>query len=164
MALISSFTARRMADRKPPASKQVITFKQGQESFAVSTDIAQKVAPIQTIYKDLKSLSLATTYEGKRLNFFNLENYLTEGKSTPELDIKRGYLILFETPQETLLAITTPTAPALQRISESSFLPLSLLRTVSQKIGTISQFAIQVDDEPLIFLLDYEYLMQIATV
>jgi chemotaxis signal transduction protein len=164
MALISSFTSRRLADRKPPASKQVITFKQGQESFAVSTEIAQKVAPAQTIYKNPESLSLATTYEGRDLHFFNLENYLTDGKSNPSLDIKKGYLILFETPQKTLIAIPIPVAPALNRISESSFIPLSLIRAVPQKVETISRFAIRTEDEPLIFLLDYEYLIQIATV
>jgi hypothetical protein len=164
MALISSFTARRLADRKPPASKQVIIFNQGQERLAVPTDIAQKVAPAQTIYKDQKSLSLATIYEGKELHFFNLENHLTKGKSDLALDIKKGYLILFETPQKTLIAIPIPMAPLLHRINESSLVPLSLIRPVPENIETISQFAIRREDEPLIFLLDYEYLIQIATV
>ncbi len=163
MALISSFTSRRLADRKPPASKQIIAFRQGQEWFAVSTDVAQKVAPAQTIYKDQKSLLLPTSYEGKALHFFNLENHLTEGKSNPALDIKKGYLILFETPLKTLIAVPSNVAPVLNRIGESSFVPLSLIRTVPQNIETLSRFAIRVEDEPLIFLLDYEYLIQIAT-
>ncbi len=164
MALISSFTARRLADRKPPMSKQVITFSQGQERLAVSTDVAQKVAPAQTIYKDQESLSLATFYEGKELHFFNLENYLAEGKNTPGLDIKKGYLILFETPQKALIAIPIPTAPVLRRISESAFISLSLIHPVPEKIESLSRFAIRIEDEPLIFLLDYEHLIQIATV
>ena len=164
MALISSFTSRRLADRKPPATKQIITFKIGQEWLAVSTDVAQKVTPIQAIYKDQESLHLPTSYEGKDLHFFNLENYLVEEKSNQELDMKKGYLILFETPQKTLIAIPIHIAPVLRRISESAFVPLSLLRTLPKNIRTISRFAIRIEDEPLIFLLDYEYLTQIATV
>jgi chemotaxis signal transduction protein len=164
MALISSFTSRRLADRKPPATKQIITFKIGQEWLAVSTDIAQKVAPIQAIYKDQESLYLPNAYEGKDLHFFNLENYLTEGQSDQELDMKKAYLILFETPQKTLIAIPIHVAPVLRRISESAFVPISLLRALPKNIRTISRFAIRIEDEPLIFLLDYEYLTQIATV
>ena len=164
MALISSFTSRRLADRKPPATKQVITFNLDQDWLAVSTDIAQKVAPIQAIYKDQESLYLPTFYAGKALQFFNLENYLTEGKSNQELDIKKGYLILFETPQKTLIAIPIHIAPVLRRIHESAFVPISLIPTLPQKVHTISRFAIRTEDEPLIFLLDYEYLTQIATI
>lgn len=164
MALISSFTSRRLANRKPPATKQIITFKISQEWLAVSTETAQKVAPMQAIYKDQESLYLPTSYEGKDLHFFNLENHLTEEKSNQELDIKKGYLILFETPQKTLIAIPVRIAPVLRRISESALAPISLIRTIPKNIRTISRFAIRLEDEPLVFLLDYEYLMQIAAV
>jgi|GEM_PF-3258583 len=164
MALISSFTSRRLADRKTPMTKQVITFRLGQEWLAVSTETAQKITPIRAIFKDQESLYVPTFYEGKDLHFFNLENYLTEGKSTQELDIEKGYLIFFETPQKTLVAIPIHITPVLRRISESAFVPISLIPTVPQKVHTISRFAIRVEDEPFIFLLDYEYLTQIATV
>ncbi|MGA7955381.1 MAG: hypothetical protein WCA07_17865 [Gloeobacterales cyanobacterium] len=162
MALISNFTSRRLADRKPPATKQVITFSLGQEWLAVSTDIAQKVAPIKAIFKDQESLYSATAYEGKDLQFFNLENYLTEGKNNQELDMEKGYLILFETPQKALIAIPIHVAPVLRRIRESAFIPISLIPTAPQKVATISRFAIRVEDEPPIFLLDYEYITQVA--
>jgi chemotaxis signal transduction protein len=163
MALISSFTSRRLADRKPPATKQIISFKIGQEWLAVSTDMAQKVVPLQTLCKD-QDLSIPTSYEGKELRFFDIDSYIAEEKITQEIDIKKGYLILFETPQKTLITILIPAAPVLRRVNESSLLPMSLIPTVTKHMRMISQCAIRLEDESLIFLLDYEYLMQIATV
>jgi chemotaxis signal transduction protein len=163
MALISSFTSRRLADRKPPATRQIISFKVGQEWLAVPTDIAQKVVPMQTLGKD-QELPIPTSYEGKELHFFDIDSYLAEGKTTQEIDIKKGYLILFETPQKTLMAICIHAAPVLRRIHESSLLPMSLIPTITKNLRTISQCAIRLEDESMIFLLDYEYLMHTATV
>ena len=162
MALISSFTARRLADRKPPATRQIITFKAGSEWLAISTEIAQKVVPIQTIYQDQESLYLPTTYENKEVYLLDLTTHLMEEKKQQDLDIKKGYLILLETPQKTLTAGLLSAAPVLRRITEVAFVPIGLVHPIPKNIETISRFAIQVKDERLIFLLDYNCLIQIA--
>ncbi len=162
MALISSFTARRLADRKPPATRQIITFKAGPEWLAISTEMAQKVVPIQTLYKDQESLYLPTTYENQEVYLLDLTTHLTGEKKQQALDIKKGYLILLETPQKTLTAILLSAAPVLRRITEVAFVPIALIRSIPTNMETISRFAIQVEDEPVIFLLDHNHLTQIA--
>jgi chemotaxis signal transduction protein len=162
MALISSFTARRLAERKPPATKQIITFNVGPERLAISTEIAQKVVPLQALYKDQESLCLPTTYERKEVCLLDLVTHLTEGKKEQELDIKKGYLILLETSQKILIAILLSAAPVLRRIPEKAFVPIGLVRPVPKNMEAISRLAIQVKDEPLIFLLDYSQITKIS--
>jgi chemotaxis signal transduction protein len=162
MALISSFTARRLADRKPPATRQIITFNAGSEWLAISTEIAQKVVPIQAIYKDQESLYLPTIYESKEVYLLDPITHLVGAKKQQELDTKKGYLILLEASQKKLIAILLSAAPVLRRTTETAFIPIALIRPIPKNMETISRFAIQVEDEPLIFLLDYNHLIQIA--
>ena len=81
MAIYSPLRSRRLAAQKTEATKRLITFKLGEENFALPLDRVNKVTTLDRVYGDPDRTGVSlTTYQGRELVVIDV-GYRIFGKS-----------------------------------------------------------------------------------
>jgi chemotaxis signal transduction protein len=153
MAIYSPLRSRRLAAQQKEANQRLITFKLGEENFALPLDRVQKVTTLDRVYQDPQRSGFKfTTYQGQEVVLVDIKQQIF-GKSPQVLapsDLDNSsnlvpghtepinYLLILQsapgnriTPtaskiadEQLLIGITIDLPPSIQSMPLSAFLPL----------------------------------------
>ena len=176
MAVFSPLTSRRSTTRKVEATQQLIVFRLSQERFALPIRAVQKVIPMGNIYGDPGGTGVSLTlYQDQELIVIDPEHRIfrrapSEYSSPDASDTKaplplydttvQRYLLIVQSAQGKLVGLPIEDPPSLQRVPESAFTPLTSTYISEGNIRCVSALIIQKNDEPPLFLLNPEQLVQ----
>jgi chemotaxis signal transduction protein len=154
MAIYSPLRSRRLAAQQTEASQRLITFKLGEENFALPLDRVQKVTTLDRLYGDPNGTGLSvTTYQDRELVVIDVGHRIfgkqpqvwlpsqPENMPTvtahPHLNLVRYLLVLQSqavdpvqtamlgaAPEQQLVGLEIDSAPSIQSMPLSAFQPL----------------------------------------
>jgi chemotaxis signal transduction protein len=154
MAIYSPLRSRRLAAQQKEATQRLITFKLGEETFALPLDRVQKVTTLDRIYGDPQRIGMRfTTYQGQEVVLVDVEHQIL-GKppqvlrsgdlnNSSNLDPHNAdpikYLVILQSgsvaaatstapkiaQEQRLVGITIDLPPGIQSMPLSAFLPLT---------------------------------------
>jgi chemotaxis signal transduction protein len=176
MAIYSPLRSRRLAAQQVEATQRLITFKLGEETFALPLDGVHKVTKLDRLYGDPGGTGVSlTTYQGRELVVIDVGHRIF-GKAPQVLppDRKKGsgiveskknsdavrYLLILQSTgataehEQRLVGLPIDSPPTIQSIQASAFGPLPEIYRQSSNIHCVSSFSIDMPDRPSIFLLD----------
>jgi chemotaxis signal transduction protein len=184
MAIYSPLRSRRLAAQQVEATQRLITFKLGEEMFALPLNGVHKVTKLdapgerlgQRLYGDPGGTGVSlTTYQGRELVVIDVGHRIF-GKApqvlppspkkgigvvdpTRSSDLVRYLLILQSAPtdaaaEQRLVGLPLDSPPTIQSIQVSAFQPLPEIYRQSSNIHCVSSVSIDLPDRPSIFLLD----------
>jgi chemotaxis signal transduction protein len=176
MAIYSPLRSRRLAAQQVEATQRLITFKLGEETFALRLDGVHKVTKLDRLYGDPRGTGVSlTTYQGRELVVIDVGQRIF-GKApqvlppspkkgigvvdpTRSSDLVRYLLILQSAPtdaaaEQRLVGLPIDSPPTIQSIQVSAFGPLPEIYRQSSNIHCVSSVSIDLPERPSIFLLD----------
>jgi chemotaxis signal transduction protein len=177
MAIYSPLRSRRLAAQQADKTQRLITFKLGEETFAVPLDQVQKVTTLDRLYGDPHHTGVSlTTYQGQELVVIDVGQRIF-GRTPQGLSPDRQehssvvstdrpdpikYLLVLQSDlvsnatetDHRLVGLPIDSAPSIQSISVSAFQPLPEIYRQHGNIHCVSSFSIDLPDRPSIFLLD----------
>ncbi len=178
MAVFSAITSRRSTTRKAEATQQLIVFRLRNEGFALPIRAVQKVIPMGKIYgaPGQSGVSL-TLYQEQELIVIDAGHRIFRGvpsqdsptssvlrqSSTEQLDdtsSEQRYLLIVQSSQGKLVGLPIEEPPSLQRVPESAFAPLTSEYISEGNIRCVSALIKQNNDQPPLFLLNPDQLVQ----
>lgn len=176
MAIYSPLRSRRLAAQQVEATQRLITFKLGEETFALPLDGVHKVTKLDRLYGDPGGTGVSlTTYQGRELVVIDVGHRIfgkapqvlppSPKKSSGTVDLTRSldtvrYLLILQsaptdtTTEQRLVGLPIDSPPTIQSIQLSAFQPLPEIYRQSSNIHCVSSFSIDMPDRPSIFLLD----------
>jgi chemotaxis signal transduction protein len=162
MAIYSPLRSRRLAAQQTEASQRLITFKLGEENFALPLDRVQKVTTLDLLYADPQGTGVSlTTYQDREVLVIDVghrifgkppqiwlpgehENSSSIG-TNPNLNLIRYLLILKsesnESPdqiEDRLVGLRIDSPPSIQSMPLSAFQPLSDLHSYLHCVSAMS--------------------------
>ncbi len=177
MAVFSPLTSRRSTRRnRAEATQQLIVFHLLSEGFALPIRAVQKVIPIGNTYGAPQGTGVSLTlYQDQELLVIDVEHRIF--RRTPSLDSSnsaklpasqleledttRGhYLLIVQSSQGKVVGLPIEKPPSLQRVPCSAFAPLASEYISEGNIRCVSALIIQNKDEPPLFLLNPDQLVQ----
>src|SRR6476646_3497217 len=177
MATLSSLKGRRFGAKQTEATQQVLTFRLDQEWFALPIQSVQKVVSLGQIYADPKKTGVRLTmYQNRELvvvyvvhRIFGQAPSLSVSASTsppnpaaPDPSLSR-YLLILQISSGELVGLPIDSQPVLRRVPMSAFEPLPTAYATEGNIRCISSLMLQKVDEPPLFLLDLDILLDPLT-
>ena len=180
MSVFSPLTSRRSATRKIKATQQLIVFRLRNESFALPIRASLKVIPLGEVFGAPQITGVGLTiYQEQELLVIDIgqrifNNLITQSaltssepsESLPASDaikanqIEGNYLLIVQTSARTLVGLPLKEPPSLQRVPESAFAPLTSDYLAYGTIRCVSALIIQGNDQPPLFLLNPDQLIQ----
>jgi purine-binding chemotaxis protein CheW len=176
MAIFSPLTSRRSTRRAAEATQQLIVFRLLSEGFALPIRAVQKVIPMGDIYGAPQGSGVSLTlYQDRELLVIDIEQRIFRG--APSLDSSEStlglraqlelddttqarFLLIVQSSQGKLVGLPIDSPPSLQRVPESAFTPLTSDYISEGNIRCVSALIVQNNDEPPLFLLNPEKLVQ----
>lgn len=172
MAVFSPLTSRRSTRRQSVANQQVIVFRLRNEGFALPIRAVQKVIPMGNVYGAPQDCGVSLTlYQDQELLVIDPGHRIFRG--TPPQDSSettellplsdttvQRYLLIVQSSQGKLVGLPIEEPPALLRVPESAFSPLLSDYISEGNIRCVSALIIQNKDEPPLFLLNPDQLVQ----
>lgn len=174
MATLSSLKGRRFGAKQTEATQQVLAFRLDQEWFALPIQSVQKVVSLGHIYGDPQSSGVSlTSYQSRELVVVDVGHRIfgrvpspelaaptpTEQSISPDLSLTR-YLLVLQVSSGELVGLPITSQPVLRRVPMSAFGPLPTAYATEGNIRCISSLMLQTANEPPLFLLDPEVLLQ----
>lgn len=176
MAVFSPLTSRRSTTRKVEATQQLIVFRLALGSFALPIRSVQKVIPMGNIYGAPGGTGVCLTlYQEQELIVIDPEHRIfrrapneysspdvSNAKTTLPLDdtTVQRYLLIIQSAQGKLVGLPIEEPPSLQRAPESAFTSLTSAYISEGNIRCVSALVLQKNDQPPLFLLNPEQLVQ----
>ena len=176
MAVFSPLTSRRASKRKAEATQQLIVFRLNNERFALPIRAVQKVIPMSHIYGGSQGAGVSLSlYQDQELLVIDVEHRIFRSapssyspkpalphkgqEEQPDITLAR-FLLIVQSPQGKLVGLPIDSPPSLQRVPESAFTPLTSTYMAEGNIRCVSALILQNNDEPPLFLLNPEKLVQ----
>jgi chemotaxis signal transduction protein len=174
MAIYSPLRSRRLAAQQVEATQRLITFKLGEETFALPLTSVHKVTTLARLYGDPHGTGISlTTYQGRELVVIDVgqrifgkaqqvllpsQNQRTGALESPiNSDLVR-YLLILQPEPTRLVGLPIDSPPSIQSIPVSAFQPLPAIYRQHSNIHCVSTLSIDLPDRPSIFLLDFDSL------
>lgn len=172
MAVFSPISSRRSTRRQSVATQQVIVFRLLDEGFALPIRAVQKVIPMGKIYGAPQGGGVSLTlYQDQELLVIDPGHRIFRG--TPPEDSSQTtaqehtrdttearYLLIVQSSTGKLVGLPIEEPPALLRVPSSAFSPLLSDYISEGNIRCVSALIIQNNDEPPLFLLNPDQLVQ----
>lgn len=185
MSVFSPLTSRRSSNRKVKPTQQIIVFRLRNEGFALPIRASLKVIPLGeifgapqitgvglTLYQEQELLvididkrifrsvvttkALASSEPSESLSSSELSESLPPASST----IEGSYLLIVQSSKSKLVGLPLLEPPVLQRVPESAFAPLTSDYLAYGTIQCVSALIIQGNEQPPLFLLNPDQLVQ----
>jgi chemotaxis signal transduction protein len=177
MAVFSPITSRRSTRRKgAEATQQLIVFRLRNEGFALPIRAAQKVIPMGNVYGALGGTGVSLTlYQDQELLVIDPEHRIfrgvpfqdseslalpTECASSLQRTTVQRYLLVVQSSTGKVVGLPIEEPPSLHRVPTSSFAPLTSDYISYGNIRCISALIKVNNDEPPLFLLNPDQLVQ----
>ena len=176
MAVFSPLTSRRSTRRNAVRTQQLIVFRVRNEGFALPIWAVQKVIPMSKIYGAPQGAGVSLTlYQDQELIVIDVERRIF--REVPNLDSSSsalgkscafgmngtnqdGYLLIVQSSQGKQVGLPIEEPPSLQRVPESAFAPLTKDYLSEGNIRCVSALIKLNNDEPPLFLLNPDQLIQ----
>jgi chemotaxis signal transduction protein len=149
MAIYSPLRSRRLAAQQTEATQRLITFRLGQENFALSLDRVQKVTTLDSLYGDPQGTGISlTTHQGQELRVIDVGNRIfgepqqiwapTADLNQPAVTTHTRHLLILQpelldplqvamstaVEQHRLVGLPIDSAPSIQSMPLSAFRPI----------------------------------------
>lgn len=173
MAVFSPLTSRRSSRRVAGPTQQLIVFRLRNERFAMPIRAVQKVIPMGNIYGAPQGGGVGLTlYQDQELLVINPEHRIFRG--TPVQDSSQTpaqeaidnnssgqrYLLIVQSTLGKVVGLPIEDPPSLHRVPESAFSALRSDYISEGNIRCVSALIIQNKDEPPLFLLNPDLIVQ----
>lgn len=177
MALFSPLASRRKTRRIAEATQQLIVFRLGDEGFALPIKAVQKVIPMGKIYGAPGGSGVSLTlYQDRELIVIDVERRIFRERPSedsfksdishqaeeapPDTSLVQHYLLIVQSSSGLLVGLPLVEPPSLQRVPESAFAPLSASYISEGNLRCVSALIKRNNDEPPLFLLNPDQLVQ----
>lgn len=176
MSVFSPLTTRRSTNRrKIQATQQLIVFRLRNEGFALPIRASLKVIPLGEIFGAPQTTGIGLTiYQDQELLVIDIGKRIFQGIPTqsalptndssaslpPSETIEGSYLLIVQSSTRVLVGLPLFEPPTLQRVPESAFAPLTSEYLAYGTIRCISALIIQSNEQPPLFLLNPDQLVQ----
>jgi purine-binding chemotaxis protein CheW len=176
MAIFSPLSSRRSAARKVEATQQLIVFRLRNEGFALPIRAVQKVIPMGNVYGAQQGTGVRLTlYQEQELLVIDVghrifreagsEDALRRASEESELlppseTAVERYLLIVQSSSRKIVGLPLSDPPALQRVPESAFTPLTADYISYGTIRCVSALVVLGSDAPPLFLLNPDQLVQ----
>ena len=185
MSVFSPLTSRRSSNRKVKPTQQIIVFRLKNEGFALPIRASLKVIPLGEIFGAPQITGVGLTlYQEQELLVIDIEKRifksvvttkalassepsesLSSSESSESLPpasstIEGSYLLIVQSSKSKLVGLPLLEPPVLQRVPESAFAPLTSDYLAYGTIQCVSALIIQGNEQPPLFLLNPDQLVQ----
>ena len=171
MAIYSPLRSRRFAARQTEATQQLIAFRLRQEWFTLPVHAVQKVVQMGKVYGDPQGTGISlTNYQDKELLVVDVGHRIFAEAPNPDLaseEVKKTndftqqrFLLIVQSEAGDLVGLPIDSPPAIRRVPESAFTPLPEAYMAQGNIQCISSKMVQLTNQPPLFLLDPNRLVQ----
>lgn len=176
MSVFSPLTSRRSTNRrKIQATQQLIVFRLRNEGFALPIRASLKVIPLGEVFGAPQTTGIGLTlYQDQELLVIDIGQRIFKGlltqsalptsepsESPPLSDtIEGSYLLIVQSSTRKLVGLPLLEPPTLQRVPESAFAPLTSDYLAYGTIQCVSALIIQGNEQPPLFLLNPDQLIQ----
>ena len=175
MAVFSPLASRRRSSvRQARATQQLIVFHLDSQGFALPIMAVQKVIPFDQVYGASATAGVGLTlYQDQQLIVIDVRRRIF--RAAPSQDLSGGdflpqstaqpkevpphYLLIIQDSQGKLAGLPIDAPPSLQRVPESAFSPLTSDYINEGNIRCISALIIMRNDQPPLFLLNPNQLL-----
>src|ERR671933_52989 len=157
MAIFSPLASRRKSRRIAEATQQLIIFRLQDEGFALPIKAVQKVIPMGKIYGAPGGAGVSLTiYQAQEAP----KDAPVEPLARPLTKEVQRYLLIVQSSSGQLMGLPLVEPPSLQRVPESAFAPLSASYISEGNLRCVSVLIKRNNDEPPLFLLNPDQLVQ----
>ena len=176
MAVFSPLTSRRSHRRIAETTQQLIVFRLRNEGFALPIRAVQKVIPMGNVYGAPGGTGVSLTlYQDQELLVIDPEHRIFRGalpqdSQASELRQERveslsgtteqRYLLILQSSQGKVVGVPIKEPPSLHRVPSSAFAPLTSDYISYGNIRCASALVKLNSDEPPLFLLNPDQLVQ----
>lgn len=183
MAVFSPLTSRRSTRRQAVATQQVIVFRLIDQGFALPIRAVQRVILMGNVYGAPQGGGVSLTlYQDQELLVIDPRHRIFKGTPSqdssetaavlPMVDLpvapfahekthtEQRYLLIVQSSKGKLVGLPIEEPPTLQRVPESVFSPLLSDYISEGNIRCVSALIIQNQDQPPLFLLNPDQLVQ----
>ncbi|OLP17826.1 hypothetical protein BST81_12225 [Leptolyngbya sp. 'hensonii'] len=147
--------------RQAEATHQLIVFQMQQDWFALPIQAAQKVIPMGPTYGDPERTGVSLTrYQERELAVVDVTQRIFGQSSQQQPGPSPTYLLLVQNSQGEIVGLPIVDQPSLRRVAKTAFAPLPTTYLSQGNIQCVSSVVVQLEQEPLMFLLDPEVLVR----
>jgi chemotaxis signal transduction protein len=171
MTINSLVRSRHTAGRNTEKTKQFISFRLRQEWFVLPIDSVQRVIQMGKVYGDPQGTGVSlTNFQGQEiivvdvahLIFGETSSLVQEQKqslSTNEKNQPR-ILLIIQSDKGEIVGLPVDSTPIMRRVPDSAFTPIPETYIAQGNVRCISSTMIQLSDQPPLFLLDPNQLVE----
>lgn len=179
MALSLPFNTRYSASRKPEATQQLIIFCIRQEWFALPIHFAQKVIPMNQVQGAIRGKEIGLAFYGdQELMVIDIERRIfrepIDHQNLPDIeksnsasqlskDDSQQHLLIVQNSQRELVGLILNDQPTLRRVPESTLTSVPDTYRTEGYIQCVGALVIPTQDQPPLFLLDLNQLIQLQS-
>jgi len=159
MPVLSSFRAKRFANRKTEVTHSLIAFRLRREWFAIAIEKIQKVTVLELVYSHPQHPEISLTrYQNQEIVLIDVDKQIF-GETEPSLkQQKPTYLAIIENNQGELTGLPLDSSPSIRRVPQSAFVPIPDTYLKTSRICCLGNTIVQLGDHPSLFLLDTQKL------
>lgn len=155
--------------------QQVIVFPIEREWFALPIFAVKKVVPKSDTHGDYQTSGAGlTVYEGRELLILDISHQVfgnvpkapEQTPSSPMAQLQEseqsdsGYLLIIHSRQGELVGLPVQSSPTVRRFAMSDIVPLPSNYAARVNIQCVSGLIVQPDNQPILFLLNPDQLLQ----
>jgi chemotaxis signal transduction protein len=171
MAIHSPVKSRRTAARNTEKTKQFISFRLRQEWFALPIDAVQRVVQMGKIYGDPQGTGVSlTNFQGQETIvvdvaylIFGETSSLAQEQKTASVASEKNQpriLLIVQSNKGEIVGLPVDSTPVMRRVPDSAFTPIPETYIAQGNVRCISSTMIQLSDQPPMFLLDLNQLVE----
>jgi chemotaxis signal transduction protein len=135
-------------------------FRIRQDWFALPIQFAQRVIPLGLVYGAPQGGVSLTRYQDQEIPVIDVEYRVFGGvEDRPVFNIQR-HLMIVQDAQGAPVGIPFEAQPTLRRVAKSAFAPVPAVYLAEGNIQCVSALIQVAEDEPPLFLLDLDQLLQ----
>jgi chemotaxis signal transduction protein len=168
MAIYSPLRSRRLAGDKAEVTQRILTFKLGEELFALPLAAVHKAIVLDRVYGDPNGTGVGlTTYQGRELVIIDVAQRIfgrdpdeTLAQATFDRDTQAvRYTIVLQPEPNRFVGLPIDSPPSIQSLPMSAFGALPEIYRRNSNVHCISSLSVETPDRPSIFLLDVARLL-----
>ena len=175
MSTFSTLRSRRFASRQTETTQQIIAFLLGEQWFALPILAIQKIVPVGKVYDRSEiAKSSVITYEDRELLVVDLAQDIFKTETVSQINSQtieqpktlttdsqlQNYLVILQSETHKTIAFAIDAQPAMYRIKESDFQPLSQTDSTHSNIHSFCEKNINLTDSLNLFFLSPKRLSE----
>ncbi len=159
MNTFSYLRSRRSANKNSEVAEQMISFRLGQEFFALPIEHVQKVTFLEEVYGDPQQTGISLTrYQNQEILVIDVAKKILK----PRQDVseqQQRFLVVIKKATKELVGLPIDSPPSIIRVTQSAMTTISETYLTRGSVRSIGSQMIQLPNLQPIFLLDIQKLL-----